>query len=113
MIIGAQNDRILPSPLAIFLFDGVSCPKPVFPGSLQRTSHQSILRLDSVILATSAFGVIPGAFSTQRPLLLKLARFIRRSICRGNRDLDLIRRERLQQGTRDEVIDSQGSDLLA
>ena len=51
----------------------------LFPDALQRTRHQTVLRLDRIILAPCSFRLITRPFAPQRPLALKLMRIPRLS----------------------------------
>jgi hypothetical protein len=113
VVLGSQNNRILPAPLTVFLFDGVGGAQSILPGLLERARHQAILGLDRVILTTRALSFIAGALPSQRPLLFELPSFVGHTIHGGYRNLDLIGRKRLQQNAADQIVHRQRPDFLA
>jgi uncharacterized membrane protein YqaE (UPF0057 family) len=113
MVLCLQNHRVPLTPVAVFLLNGIGGSKPVLPGALKGTRHEAIFWFDGVILATCALGFIPGALSTQRPLLLQLTHVFGHLVDSGYGNLDLIWGERLEEGLSDDIVHRQGADLLA
>lgn len=59
------------------------------------------------------FEASPLLLPLQRPLALKLASLVGHLVDRVDRNLDMIRRQRLQQGAADQIVDGESPDLLA
>jgi hypothetical protein len=85
----------------------------LFPCALERARYQTVLRLDSVILAPRPFGLVSGALSSERPLPIELpALFLQLPDCREC-DRNSIGCKGLKEHPLDQFIHSQGADLLA
>ena len=68
----AQHQRLLLTPPLVALLDRLDGAQLLLPGTLQRTRHQTVLRLDRVVLAPCPLGLVASALATQTPLLLEL-----------------------------------------
>ena len=104
-IVLGDRDRLLATPCVVFLLDLVRAPQPLFPGPLQRASHQAVLGLHGVILAPRALGVVASPLALERPLPLHRPGLLFDLAQRGERQRDPIRRQRRQDQPLDFGID--------
>src|SRR5271156_5382624 len=109
----AQDDRFFRTPACIFLFNSFRGAQLVFPGSFERACHKSVFGLDSVVLPSCPFGLVAGAFASERPLPLKLSTLFLQLSHRRERDRNLVRSESVEENALDERVDRQCPDLLA
>jgi hypothetical protein len=83
----ARRRGLLAPPSLVIGFQSRLVRQRLFPGPLQRTGHQSVLRFDSLVLAVRPLGDIGGSFQTLPPMPLQ-----RYALCfhvRGDREADL------------------------
>src|ERR1700682_66051 len=99
-------------PACIFLFNSFLGAQLVFPGSFERACHKSVFGLDSVVLPSRPLGLVAGAFSSERPLPLKLPTLFLQLSHRRERDRNLVRSESIEENALDERIDRQCPDFL-
>src|SRR5271170_933304 len=109
----AQDDRFFRTPACIFLFNSFRGAQLVFPGSFERACHKSVFGLDSVVLPSCPFGLVAGAFASERPLPLKLSTLFLQLSHRRERDRNLVRSESVEENALDERVDRQCPDFLA
>src|SRR5260370_22861969 len=100
-------------PACIFLFNSFHGAQLVFPGFFERACHKSVFGLDSIVLPSRPLGLVAGAFSSERPLPLKLPTLFLQLSHRRERDRNLIRSESIEENALDERVDRQCPDFLA
>ena len=113
-IVVGDRDRLLATPCVVFLLDPVRAPQSLLPDSLQRASDQAVLRLDGVILASRALGLVAGALASKRPLPLELpASPLRSGPSQRSRARSGLASRASSRTTLDFGVDRQGAHFLA
>jgi len=64
---GRQMTRLFVLPAAVFFLEGALGLKFLLPRAFERTDHETILRLDSLILALGALDLVPSSLETLLP----------------------------------------------
>src|SRR6266540_142450 len=108
----ADDERLFGAPARVFLIDGFNGAQLLFPSTLKRARHQSVLGLDCVILASRSLGLVTNALAAERPLPLDLPALFLQLPYRGKRNRNLIGSESINHDALNERIDRQGSNFL-